>query len=65
MEQICALLNSVSVDTPLEDQSLYNLAEKATAVILEQFPLPPVNAEKIVRRVVLRYMRLAANIEGA
>lgn len=65
MGQVCALLNSVVVDTPSKEQTLYNLAEKATSVILEQSPLFPVGAEHIVRGIVLRYMRQAANIEGA
>lgn len=65
MNQICALLNSVTVETPDSEQKLYNLAEKATSVILEQFPLPPVNAEQVIHGVVLRYMRQAAEIKGA
>jgi len=66
MEKICALLSSVQVQTTSSrEQSLYNLAERATSVILEQFPLPPVNAEQVVHGVVLRYLRQAADLEGA
>ena len=63
MGQLCALLNGVQVSTASStEQTLYNLAEKASSVILEQFPLPPVGAEQVVHGVVLRYMRQAANI---
>lgn len=66
MDKICALLSGVQVTTSTStEQTLYNLAEKATSVILEQFPLPPVGAEHVIRGVVLRYMRRAADLEGA
>ena len=61
MDKICALLGGVQVETASDkQQKLYNLAERATSLVLDQITNP-----LEVQATILKYLRQAADLEGA
>ena len=61
MDKICALLGGVQVETASDPQQrLYNLAEKATSAVIDKISNP-----LEVQATILKYLRQAADLEGA
>lgn len=61
----CFLLGQVSVKIePNKDQFLSDLADKSTIEICNELFVVPAGAEKVLREILLRYLREAAGLKN-